>query len=71
LIKTAREKKTVFLAFDSQKNNYSNLSNKEIMFHINLDEEELITKENVNYKLLRPTKSLKTFLIRTMMKTIR
>ena len=37
--KKAREGKTVFLAFDSGLPNYSNISSKEVMFHINLDEE--------------------------------
>lgn len=47
LVKLARKNKTVFAAFDSNQYNYSNITNKEIMFHINLDEEEIITKENV------------------------
>lgn len=47
LTKKAKDNKTVFMAFDCKLPNYSNVSNKEIMFHVNLDEEELITKENV------------------------
>ena len=47
LTKKAKDNKTVFMAFDSKLPNYSNVSNKEVMFHVNLDEEELITKENV------------------------
>lgn len=47
LVRNARKNKSVFLAFDSNQYNYSNISSKEIMFHVNLDEEELITKENV------------------------
>lgn len=45
--KKAREGKTVFLAFDSGLPNYGNVTGKETLFHVNLDEEEVITKENV------------------------
>lgn len=44
LVKNAKNNKTVFIAFDTNQFNYSNITNKEIMFHINLDEEEIITK---------------------------
>jgi hypothetical protein len=47
LIRTARQNKTVFLGFDQAQANYSNVSAKEVIFHLNLDEEEIITKENV------------------------
>jgi hypothetical protein len=45
----ARKNKSVFLPFDSKKFSFSNASSKEVLFHINLDEEEIITKENVRY----------------------
>lgn len=61
LVKKAKEGKTVFLGFDSALPNYSNMSNREVLFHVNLDEEEIITKENVDIALFRLTKSLKTF----------
>jgi hypothetical protein len=56
----------VFTAFDSNQYNYSNITNKEILFHLNLDEEEIITKENVKMYLPRPIKSLRSFSIRRM-----
>ena len=62
LVKKAREGKTVFLGFDSALPNYSNVSNREVLFHVNLDEEEIITKENVDSFSLRLIRSLKTSL---------
>lgn len=35
------------MQIDSTKFSFSNASTKEILFHVNLDEEEIITKENV------------------------
>lgn len=46
-MKGAKAKKTVFVAFDSNQHNYNNITTKEIMLHLNLDEEEIITKANV------------------------
>jgi hypothetical protein len=45
----ARKNKSVFLPFDSKNFSFSNASSKEVLFHINLDEEEIITKEKVRY----------------------
>lgn len=59
-MKNSRKNKTVFIAFDTNQYNYSNITNKEIMFHINLDEEEIITKENVNLLSIRHIKLHKT-----------
>jgi hypothetical protein len=56
LAKKAREGKTVFLTFDTALPNYTNVSSKEVIFHVNLDEEEIITKENVHLSPPRPTK---------------
>lgn len=47
LVRNAFKNHSVFVAFDNSQYNYSNITDKEIMFHINLDEEEIITKENV------------------------
>lgn len=44
LTKNSLKNKSVFVGFDSNQYNYSNITDKEIMFHINLDEEEIITK---------------------------
>ena len=33
----AKKEKTVFIPFDSEKFNFCNVSNKEILFHVNLD----------------------------------
>jgi hypothetical protein len=41
------------------------------MFHLNLDEEELITKENVPTIIIRLTKSLRNFSINRMMKMMK
>lgn len=65
----AREGKTVFLAFDSVLPTYTKLSDKEVLFHVNLDEEEVITKENVPRASLRPTRSLRTSSRRTTSRT--
>ena len=43
----AKKNNSVFLPFDNKNFSFSNASSKEILFHINLDEEEIITKENV------------------------
>jgi hypothetical protein len=48
LVKNAKKNHTVFTAFDNSQYNYGNITDKEIMFHINLDEEEIITKANVS-----------------------
>jgi hypothetical protein len=70
LVRNARKNKSVFLAFDGNQYNYSNISTKEVMFHINLDEEELITKENVSIYLGRHTRSRRISSTRkTMRKT--
>ena len=41
--------KTVFLPFDSNAANFSNIPSKQILFYLNLDEEVIISKEEVNY----------------------
>ena len=38
LVKNSLKNKSVFVGFDSSQYNYSNITDKEIMFHINLDE---------------------------------
>lgn len=38
------KERTVFIPFDSDKFNFCNVSNKEVLFHVNLDEEVLISK---------------------------
>ena len=50
MVKSARASKSVFAAFSATQHNYSNISSKEVMFHLNLDEEEVITKENVMFE---------------------
>jgi hypothetical protein len=44
------KEKSVFVSFDPKAFNFTNVSNKEMLFHINLDEEEIISKENVMFK---------------------
>ena len=43
----AKNKKAVFMQLDSTKFLFSNASIKEILFYVNLDDEEIISKENV------------------------
>jgi len=69
LIKTARQNKTVFLGFNQAQANYTNVSAREVIFHINLDEEEIITKENVALFPRRPTRSLRTSSTKTESRT--
>lgn len=45
------KEKTVFKPFDSEKFNFCNVSNKEVLFHVNLDEEVIIGKEEVPFYL--------------------
>ncbi len=40
--------KKVFMNFDSEKFNFSKVSDKEVLFYVNLDEEEIVTKENAH-----------------------
>jgi hypothetical protein len=37
LVKNAKKNNSVFAAFDNNQYNYGNITDKEIMFHINLD----------------------------------
>ena len=54
------KEKTVFIGFDPKSFNFTNVSNKEVLFHINLDEEEIISKENVHFFKTRLIKSLRS-----------
>lgn len=58
------KEKTVFIPFDSEKFNFCNISNKEVIFHVNLDEEVIISKEDVRYNRFRHTKLHKNSLTR-------
>ena len=42
------KKQNVFQQFDSSKFNFNKVTAKEILFYINVDNEEIVTKEKVN-----------------------
>ena len=49
------------MGFDPKSFNFTNVSNKEVLFHINLDEEEIISKENVHAYLCQTHKITEKF----------